>query len=636
MRRLTGLAVVLVALTLPQAAGAAILPGQTIDGPNGDIKEFGNIDVAPDGTGAIVYRKNVGLTQAVFVSRIANGAFGPPERADDNSTNVASRPRVAASNGGKLVVVWLGAAGMGTQGIRGAVSPGTGQPFQEADVAFPAGANSWISADVDANPSGQAYATGTQNVNAFNVHAFRLDGTTWAPAGAAALDNSLGEKAGGGPGQDEPQVAVTGDGNAVAAWPEGADGALKEVHARRLTGTTPGAIITATVPTLDGRTRANNAFMVELDAEGNNVWAAFREDFTYPQSGGGDLDKARSLARRLVGNSFEPPQVVDGLPNPTDDGAEEPELSVNDSGQGLLGSYRQTANEGHGAALASGSWSTIGRLDQPPTDNKPFPTPAIGDNGAGLFVYFQRADNTKPFQALARTYVGGQLGPVVPVADTTLGSIAEGLDVSADANGNGYIGYFQSADAGTTIRLVGAIVDGPPQPQQPGPGAGGGGGGGGGDGGGGTTPVPTDTNAPNVTGTRLFPTSFAIGNGTPQSLNPAGRRVRVGTTIRFALSEDSRVRFSFDHPTVGRRVGRRCVRQTRRNRSRRRCTRFVSSGPSFTLNRPVGLNNVRFSGRLTARRRLSLGKHRLKVTPTDAAGNVGPFQRRSLTIVRRR
>jgi hypothetical protein len=137
-----------------------------------------------------------------------------------------------------------------------------------------------------------------------------------------------------------------------------------------------------------------------------------------------------------------------------------------------------------------------------------------------------------------------------------------------------------------------------------------------------------------VTGTRLFPSTFAIGNGTPQSLNQAGR-VRVGTTIRFTLSEDSRVRFLFERPTTGRRVGRRCVRQTRRNRSRRRCVRWVSDG-SFTLNRPVGRNNVRFSGRLSARRRLRLGKHRVTLTPTDAAGNRGRFQRRSLRIVRRR
>src|SRR5215217_4343697 len=235
MRRLISLVVMLTALAVtPAAAQAAILPGQTIDGPSADIKEFGNIDVAPDGTGALVYRKNVGLNHAVFVSRIANGAFGAPERVDlPVSTNVASRPRVAAGNGGKLVVVWLGAAGMGTPFVRGAVAPGSGQPFEIANG--PQTGNAWISVDVDASPSGQAYMTDTQNVANGNVHAFRLDGTTWTQVGPGQLDVMAGDKAGGSMAQDEPRIAVTGDGNAVVAWPEGDDGNQKTVFARRLT-----------------------------------------------------------------------------------------------------------------------------------------------------------------------------------------------------------------------------------------------------------------------------------------------------------------------------------------------------------------------------------------------------------------
>jgi hypothetical protein len=364
--------------------------------------------------------------------------------------------------------------------------------------------------------------------------------------------------------------------------------------------------------------------MVEIDAEGNNAWVAFREDFNYPQSGGGALDKARMLARRLVGSSFESPQVVDGLPNPTDDGAEEPELSVNDSGQGLLGSYRQTANEAHGAALASGSWSTIGRLDQPPTDNKPFPTPAIGDNGAGLFVLAHRPNNTAPFALQARTYVGGQLGPIIPASDPALGGLAEGFDVSADGGGNGYIALEQSSDAGTTKRISAAIVDGPPRAQQP-PG--------------GTTTTGTggtlDAFAPLLTGTRLTNTAIAVGTGGPRLFKSGRARTPTSTTIRFTVNEDSRMRFGFERATVGRRVGRRCVRQTRANRSRKRCTRYVNAG-AFELDVKAGANRVRFSGRITARRKLRLGKHRVTVTPTDKAGNVGQFQRRSLRIVKRR
>ena len=426
--------------------------------------------------------------------------------------------------------------------------------------------------------------------------------------------------------QDQPRIAVTNDGNALVAWPEGDDGSLKEVLARQVTGTTPSAVITATIPSLSGANRANTAFMVDVDAEGNNAWVAFREDFTYTAT-----DRARVLARRLAGGAFGTAQVVDPLPltGPTN-GAEDPSLSVNDAGQGVVTTRGQLTAEGNGAALAGGTSSQVGRLDSPPSDNVPLARTAIGENGAGLFLIAHRATNASAFTAQARTYVNGQLGPIVPVNDTALGAIAEGLEVGADAGGNAFIGYMQSADAGTTNRIAAAIVDGPPPP----PGTGGAGGDGAGPGpGGGVTVPPPDTDVPHVTGTRLFPTTFAIGAGTPASLNPLG--VRIGTTIRFTLSEASSVRFLFERPTVGRRSGRRCVKQTRRNRSRRRCTRWVRDG-AFKLQRPAGTNNVRFRGRLTARRKLRLGKHRLTLTPTDAAGNVGPFQRRSLKIVRRR
>src|SRR3954454_21302329 len=125
MRRLCSVVVLVAALAAGTTdAQAAILPGQTIDGPSADIKQFGDVDVAPDGTGAVAYIKAVGGVDHVFVSRVANGAFGAPERADTALANASSRPRVAASNGGKVVVVFLN-----NNIARGAVAQGAGQPF---------------------------------------------------------------------------------------------------------------------------------------------------------------------------------------------------------------------------------------------------------------------------------------------------------------------------------------------------------------------------------------------------------------------------------------------------------------------------------------------------------------------------
>ena len=109
----------------------------------------------------------------------------------------------------------------------------------------------------------------------------------------------------------------------------------------------------------------------------------------------------------------------------------------------------------------------------------------------------------------------------------------------------------------------------------------------------------------------------------------------VGTTISFRLSENARVTLSFSRKARGRRVGRRCVKPTRRNRTRRRCTRYVKAG-TLRINGKAGTNRVRFQGRLTRRKRLALGSYRLTVGATDGAGNKSRTSRPvSFRIVRR-
>ena len=116
---------------------------------------------------------------------------------------------------------------------------------------------------------------------------------------------------------------------------------------------------------------------------------------------------------------------------------------------------------------------------------------------------------------------------------------------------------------------------------------------------------------------------------------PSAARAKVGTTIGFSLDEAGTATISFARARSGRRVGGRCVKPTRANRSRRRCTRFAAAG-SFHLPAKLGANRVRFQGRLDATRRLALGSYRVSVSAKDAAGNasqprIGPTFR----IVRR-
>jgi len=62
------------------------------------------------------------------------------------------------------------------------------------------------------------------------------------------------------------------------------------------------------------------------------------------------------------------------------------------------------------------------------------------------------------------------------------------------------------------------------------------------------------------------------------------------------------------------------VKPTRRNRRARACTRYVSVRGGVTKAFAAGSRAVRFTGRMN-NKRLKVGRYRLRLRATDAAGN---------------
>jgi hypothetical protein len=123
----------------------------------------------------------------------------------------------------------------------------------------------------------------------------------------------------------------------------------------------------------------------------------------------------------------------------------------------------------------------------------------------------------------------------------------------------------------------------------------------------------------------------------PRRFRPARRggsvaSARRGTRVSFALDRAASVRFTVARRMVGRRSGRRCVAPTRRNRSARRCIRFVAVKGSFKRAGQSGVTTFRFTGRMR-RRALAPGRYVLRARPT-AAGLAGKTVRVAFTIVR--
>ncbi|MDT5104105.1 MAG: hypothetical protein QOI25_1618 [Mycobacterium sp.] len=143
---------------------------------------------------------------------------------------------------------------------------------------------------------------------------------------------------------------------------------------------------------------------------------------------------------------------------------------------------------------------------------------------------------------------------------------------------------------------------------------------------------PIDTVVPVLASASLTNRTFAVDTrGAAETAVTA--RARKGTVFRYTLSEAARVVFTIERATGGRKVGRSCRKQTRSNRKRRRCTRFVRAG-RFATQSAAGANRHRFSGKI-GRKSLKPGKYRATLVATDAAGNRSAPRRLNFKVVKR-
>jgi hypothetical protein len=96
----------------------------------------------------------------------------------------------------------------------------------------------------------------------------------------------------------------------------------------------------------------------------------------------------------------------------------------------------------------------------------------------------------------------------------------------------------------------------------------------------------------------------------------SGLSVRNGKAS-YSLSEAATVSLRLEKKLRGRKVGRKCVKQTHANRKHRKCARFKAIGAKFSGPGKQGANRVT----LPNGKRLKPGTYRLTLTATDAAGN---------------
>jgi subtilisin-like proprotein convertase family protein len=154
-------------------------------------------------------------------------------------------------------------------------------------------------------------------------------------------------------------------------------------------------------------------------------------------------------------------------------------------------------------------------------------------------------------------------------------------------------------------------------------------------------PPPPPATPPAFSALSVSPARFrAASRGASVARHPvqaAKRKKRkpapIGTAVSYSLDKAATVTFTVERGLPGRRGAGRCVKPTRANRGRARCTRYSLRKGSFTHAGATGRNSLRFSGRLGGRK-LPAGDYRLVGSAATAAGK-SATKRAVFHVVRR-
>jgi hypothetical protein len=412
---LRALAVAVAFLLVAPPAHAGFFRGVPVDGADAP----GDVDLAPDGDGALTYVKG----GHVFVSSLRRGTPATPVQVDAGQAAASSQPSVATTNGGRVLVVWVNDGKLWAS-----LRPRSGAAFSSPAVAAAGPVDQPV---VSMTIGGKAYAAFGSAGDARYAY-MAADGTWSAPD--APLDVDPVQVAGGA------TVAASGDGTAMFAWTESGTDGRTHVYLRRGVGTRLSSVAPeASVPSLDFRTGGNAdspSLGIELDSA--KVWVAFRQDFL---DGGGFV--SRALGRQLLGSAFDqPPFPVDGLAFPAGGGADHAHVALTGRGRGTFSASLRSPAAITGMLLKN---DVLGKVRRLGAGSDPVPT--ASDDGTGTVVW--QADFA---------VVGRRFGPTTLEKQGTIAAApVSGLDSSGDANGDSAITFAKDG----SVML--ALYDAPPR-----------------------------------------------------------------------------------------------------------------------------------------------------------------------------
>lgn len=150
----------------------------------------------------------------------------------------------------------------------------------------------------------------------------------------------------------------------------------------------------------------------------------------------------------------------------------------------------------------------------------------------------------------------------------------------------------------------------------------------------GSAPNPGGSNAgPVVSALTLSPTRFRGGTHAAALAKHARKRIPVGTTISFTLSQAATVTLAFQRAQPGVSSAGRCLAPSPKRRHGRRCTRYTTVHGSLSIATPAGADHIGFDGLLAGGAKLVPSNYRLVLSASDATGATTAAQHPAFTLL---
>jgi hypothetical protein len=457
----------LLPLVAPGGAEAVVSEVHPVEGPSAETIDVADAAMSEDGSGGIVYLRDVNDRTHVFAAQFRDGAWRAPQRVDVGQAFDSSWARIGAGDNGRLVVTWVQEFGVESDRLFSAtLDPGATGFQPPVPVDFNVGEANSTFPDLAMARGGQAYlvyrvVTDVSPSNppgylGADLRVARYNGRLWSVLGTP-IDRNIATPVRDPSEQNAPEVGIDVQGQGVVAWQEPDDEFVDRIWARRLFGSNVGIPLQVSPSSWDGAPLRGQADAFALDVAGfGQAAVAFRQ-----QPGqAGRLDAPRAMVNEIPdvfaegAGAFGQARIVDGE---TRGGLGAPSVGVDPRGLFVAG-----FGSGFATLLGPGDDATVGRVERLDEGGSGVPGDPLVDlaetgaavaawrelrGGAGLVaIQERRADGVVEPTALgARS--GGTVGRMV------LGGSGLGDAIVAWQQGSG-----------ANSQIAAAVVDAPPDP----------------------------------------------------------------------------------------------------------------------------------------------------------------------------